>query len=151
MFLETRFRITGDVLAVTIKQVFVESLERSGTQLSLRIPFSPGVRYIPGKPLLRANRGLGTEDDTDQAPDASRLTPPRISGDHPDAATMYLHGVFDEGDVSRRTLSSPTHPAVLRCIAGRIECELAGEQQLPDRDFVLRWEEATAAEPIARA
>ena len=113
---------------ILIRFAYIEWLDRLGTQLSLRIPFSPGVRYIPGKPLLRANRGLGTVDDTDQVPDASRLSPPRISGDHPDAATMYLHGTLDAGEVDLRTLSSPTHPAVLRSIAGHIEAELAGEE-----------------------
>ncbi len=136
---------------IVIRFAYIEQLDRLGTQLSLRIPFSPGIRYIPGKPLLRANRGKGSVDDTDQVPDASRLTPPRISGDHPDAATLYLEGLFDADDVELRTLSSPTHPSIFRNIAGRIEVELAGDQHLPDRDFVLRWEEITAAEPVTRS
>ena len=136
---------------ILIRFAYIERLDRLGKQLSLRIPFSPGVRYIPGKPLLRANRGLGTADDTDQVPDASRLSPPRISGDHPDAATMYLHGTLDAGEVDLRTLSSPTHPAILRSMNGRVEAELAGEEHLPDHDFVLRWEENIAAEPVAKS
>ena len=136
---------------ILIRFAYIERLDRLGMQLSLRIPFSPGVRYIPGKPLLRANRGLGTVDDTDQVPDASRLSPPRISGDHPDAATMYLHGTLDDREVDLRTLSSPTHPAILRSIAGQIDVELAGEEHLPDHDFVLRWEESLTAEPLAKS
>lgn len=136
---------------IVIRFAYIERLDRLGSQFSLRIPFSPGVRYIPGKPLLRANRGKGTADDTDQVPDASRLTPPRIGSDHPDAATLYLEGILDADDVELRTLSSPTHPAILRSIANRIEVELAGDQHLPDHDFVLRWEEITAAEPITRS
>lgn len=135
---------------IVIRFAYIEKLDRLGSQLSLRIPFSPGIRYIPGKPLLRTNRGIGGVDDTDQVPDASRLTPPRISGDHPDAATMYLHGLLDAADVDLRTLSSPTHPSVLRSTAGHIEVELAGEENLPDRDFVLRWEEAKVEVPQPR-
>ncbi len=136
---------------IVIRFAYIEHLDRLATQLSLRIPFSPGVRYIPGKSLLRANRGSGTVDDTDQVPDASRITPPRISGDHPDAATLFMEGLLDADDVELRTLSSPTHPAILRSIAGRIEVELAGDAHLPDRDFILRWEEPTAATTIARS
>lgn len=135
---------------IVIRFAYIEKLDRLGSQLSLRIPFSPGIRYIPGKPLLRANRGLGSVDDTDHVPDASRITPPRISGDHPDAATMYLHGLLDAADAELRTLSSPTHPSVLRSTAGHIEVELAGEENLPDRDFVLRWEEAKVKSPQPR-
>lgn len=136
---------------VVIRFAYVESLERLGSQLSLRIPFCPGVRYIPGQPLLRSNRGQGTEDDTDEVPDASRITPPRIHGSQEDAATLYLQGVLEDGEVDLRTLDCPTHPAIMRSRAGHIEVELAGEEHVPDRDLVLRWHETAATEPKAHA
>jgi hypothetical protein len=124
----------------------LKKLDRLGSSdLSLRIPFCPGIRYIPGKPLLRKNRGLGSVDDTDQVPDASRLSPPRIGADHPDAATLYLHGSLDADEVALRTLSSPSHPALIRPAEALLEVELAGEQHVPDRDFILRWQETAAA------
>ena len=49
----------------------------------MRIPFCPGERYIPGRPLLCSLRGRGVADDTDQVPDASRITPPRLDALHP--------------------------------------------------------------------
>lgn len=136
---------------IVIRFAYFELLNRIGTQLRLRIPFCPSIHYIPGTPLLRKNCGLGWQDDTNQVPDASRLSPPRISGDHPDAATLFLHGSLDESEVNLSALSSPTHPAILRIEAGRIEVELAGEQHLPDRAFVLCWEEPAAAEPQPKA
>lgn len=136
---------------VVIRFAYVESLERLGSQLSLRIPFCPGVRYIPGQPLLRSNRGQGTEDDTDEVPDASRITPPRIHGSQEDAATLYLQGVLEDGEVDLRTLDCPTHPAIMRSRAGHIEVELAGEEHVPDRDLVLRWHETSTTEPKAHA
>jgi Ca-activated chloride channel family protein len=136
---------------IIIRLAYFQQVERLEDQLSLRIPFTPGVRYIPGTPLLRANRGRGTEDDTDQVPDASRLTPPRITGDHHDAATMHLLGVFDEGEADMRSLMSPTHTAVIRTMEATLEVELAGEAQIPDRDFVLRWTECAAVTPVPRS
>ena len=62
---------------------------------SLRIPFCPGVRYIPGQPLLRRLQGMGVEDDTDEVPDASRISPPRIDALHPDAAYLSIAGVIE--------------------------------------------------------
>ena len=126
---------------IVIRFAYFEKLERLGSGLSLRVPFCPGIRYIPGKPLLRKNRGLGSVDDTDQVPDASRLSPPRIGRNHSDAATLYLHGTLDTDEVTLSTLSSPTHPAIVRPADALLEVELAGEEHVPDRDFVLRWEE----------
>jgi Ca-activated chloride channel family protein len=136
---------------IVIRLAYFETLERLATQLSLRIPFSPGVRYIPGKPLLRANRGRGSADDTDQVPDASRITPPRITRAHPDAATLYVHGVFDADEITLTSLTSPTHPAVVYPRGDKVEVELALAEEAPDRDFVLRWEEKTALEPQPHA
>lgn len=136
---------------IVIRFAYFEVLDRLGAGLSLRIPFCPGIRYIPGKPLLRKNRGLGYSDDTDQVPDASRITPPRIGSDHPDAATIFLHGTLDAEEVDLTTCSSPSHPAVIRAPGDTLEVELAGEQHVPDRDFILRWQETavTAAAPRA--
>jgi|GEM_PF-2174633 len=136
---------------IVIRLAYFETLERLGTQLSLRIPFSPGVRYIPGKPLLRLNSGRGSADDTDQVPDASRITPPRITRAHPDAATLYVHGIFDADEVTTTSLTSPTHPAVVFPKGEQVEIELALAEEVPDRDLVLRWEEKTALEPQPRA
>lgn len=136
---------------IVIRFAYFEVLDRLGAGLSLRIPFCPGIRYIPGKPLLRKNHGLGYGDDTDQVPDASRITPPRIGAGHPDAATIYLHGTLDAGEVDLNTCSSPSHPAIIRTAGDLLEVELAGEQHMPDRDFVLRWEEISVTEAAPRA
>jgi hypothetical protein len=136
---------------IVIRFAYFQMLDRLGEGLSLRIPFCPGIRYIPGKPLLRKNRGLGTVDDTDQVPDASRITPPRIGADHPDAATIFLHGSLDASEVELTTCFSPSNPAVIRAAGATLEVELAGEQHFPDRDFVLRWQETAVTEAVPRA
>ena len=136
---------------IVIRFAYFQMLDRLGEGLSLRIPFCPGIRYIPGKPLLRKNRGLGTVDDTDQVPDASRITPPRIGADHPDAATIFLHGSLDASEVELTTCFCPSNSAVIRAAGATLEVELAGEQHFPDRDFVLRWQETAVTEAVPRA
>ena len=90
----------GDV--VVIRFAYVETLTRLVDWTSLRIPFCPGVRYIPGEPLLRSLRGKGVADDTDQVPDASRLSPPRLDALHPDAAYLSVQGVIENPLGTRR-------------------------------------------------
>jgi Ca-activated chloride channel family protein len=63
----------GDLVIMQLK--YFQTLRSLAGMPSLEIPFCPGIRYIPGKPLLRSNKGKGTVDDTDQVPDASRITP----------------------------------------------------------------------------
>ena len=87
----------GDI--IVIRFAYVEELDAWKDELALQIPFNPGVRYIPGEPLLRLNSGRGAADDTDQVPDASRLSPPRIDRMHPDAARISLSGRLDGCDV----------------------------------------------------
>ncbi len=56
----------GDVTVVRF--AWFQVLDRVGDGLRLLVPTCPGVRYIPGKPLLRGLSGRGTADDTDQVP-----------------------------------------------------------------------------------
>jgi Ca-activated chloride channel family protein len=139
----------GDVIVVQL--AYFQTLERAASVLSLRVPVCPGVRYIPGVPLLRALSGRGTADDTDQVPDASRLSPPRIDALHPDAAYFSVTGKIARSDAAEGTLSSPTHPCLVQEGAERIDVALADRGAVPDRDLVLRWEEPRDAAFTPRA
>ena len=129
----------GDL--VVVRFAWFQVLDRNAAQLSLRIPTCPGVRYIPGDPLLRTPSGKGTIDDTDQVPDASRITPPRIDALHPDAAYLSVCGELAVEDVEPGTASSASHPVAIRTSEGRVKVELFGRDDLPDRDFLFVWNE----------
>ena len=133
----------GDV--IVIRLAYFQTLERAAGALSLRVPVCPGVRYIPGRPLLRSLSGHGTADDTDQVPDASRISPPRIDALHPDAAYFCAEGKIARSDVADGSLSSPTHLLLLRENEALCEVAVAERGAVPDRDFVLRWSEPREA------
>ncbi|MEQ1859249.1 MAG: VIT domain-containing protein [Chthoniobacteraceae bacterium] len=135
----------GDL--IVIRFAYFQTLDRIADELSLRVPVCPGIRYIPGQPLLRANRGRGAIDDTDEVPDASRITPPRIDALHPDAAYFTVTGNIAADEAEAGTLSSPSHAVFVR----GADVTLADGAAVPDRDFVLRWREpqAVALEPRA--
>src|SRR5262249_8183762 len=125
---------------------YFQLLTRLAEWTSFSIPFCPGIRYIPGAPLLRAPKGRGSVDDTDQVPDASRISPPRIDRLHRDAAYLSVEGIVEHplGDV--RDISSPSHPVLVRDGARTSKVALAENRALPDSDFVLRWTELLAEE-----
>jgi Ca-activated chloride channel family protein len=139
----------GDI--VLMRFAYLQPVQRLRERRTLRIPVNPGVRYIAGEPLLRENSGPGPIDDTDLVPDASRITTPRIAADHPDAASLHasvrLRGAGDFTD----SVSSPSHPIVVRKEGEDLLAALAIDGNLPNRDFIFTWNEKCPDAPVVRA
>lgn len=134
---------------VEVKLAYLQPLRRLAGQVALDLPLCPGVRYIPGNALLRSNRGSGVVDDTDQVPDASRITPPRIDAEHPDAAFIELEGVV-EAEFLDGEVSSPSHNLTVTRKGDLLHLSLARGGEVPDRDLALRWKERDADQPALR-
>lgn len=79
-------------------------------RFSLRFPTTIAPRYAPGVPLPPdGNSGTGWSPDTDQVPDASRVTPPL---NHPDAGPadlLTLSAVLRPG-IELSSVTSSHHP-----------------------------------------
>lgn len=137
--------------SILMRFAYLQPVQRLREQRTLRIPVNPGVRYIPGQPLLRGNEGPGAADDTSEVSDASFITPPRIDSDHPDAAGLSvqvrLHGENGIAD----SVSSPTHMIVVRGEKSDLTASLAVNHNVPDRDFVISWNEPKPKSPVSRA
>ena len=130
---------------------YVQPLQRLQEQRTLRVPMTPGVRFIPGNPLLRPNSGSGASDDTDEVPDASRISPPRIDGSHPDAATLQISVRLRGGVETARAVSSPSHILAVRPKENDLRISLATDREFPEQDFVMTWTEPAPEVPVARA
>lgn len=139
----------GDLIVVRF--AWFQMLDRNSDELRLLIPTCPGVKYIPGKLLLRSSSGRGTVNDTDQVPDASRITPPRIDSLNRDASYLSIDGKIFANDVETDTLSSPSHAITLRESVGLISTAIHGRNAVPDRDFVLTWREPKAKQLVPQA
>lgn len=100
----------------------------------LRLPLVVAPRYIPGTPVDRTPVGAGVEWDTDQVPDASRITPPRLApGFDPKVGLKIEVELADDGDLF--DLACSQH--AIRMAGGKIA--LSSQDELLDRDFILRW------------
>ena len=124
---------------ILVRFAYIESVQRLKEQFSLRIPLNAGIRYCPGTPLLRPNRGNGILDDTDRVPDASQISPPRIEAGHVDAAGIDITVRLRGGLQSACAVSSPSHMMMVRMEGGDLVATLASDHSMPDRDFVLLW------------
>lgn len=138
-----------DLILVTLK--YIQPLRVLADMPSVEIPFCPGIRYIPGNPLLRSNRGKGIVDDTGQVPDASRISPVRFDKEHPDAAFVEIRGTLDAGFVDAASIGSPSHKVISRPEGKTLTIRLSDKGEVPDRDFVLRWKELQPEGLAARA
>ncbi len=139
----------GDLVTVQLK--YFQTLRSLAGRPSFEIPFCPGIRYIPGTPLLRSNRGKGVVDDTDQVPDASRITPVRIDAEHPDAAYIDVRGTLDGKFVSESDVVSPSHTIDVNRTGDQLRVGLCDKGEVPDRDFVVRWTEKNPEAVATRA
>ncbi len=135
---------------VVIRLKYFQTLRSLADSRSVEIPFCPGVRYTPGKTLLRSNRGKGVVDDTDEVPDASKITPVRIDACHPDAAYIEVRGTLDGKFVAENSLTSPSHPVTIDAVGSELRITLSDKGDVPDRDFVLRWTERKTEAVVPR-
>jgi Ca-activated chloride channel family protein len=118
---------------VTVRIVTSERLPffENGTT-ELRLPLVVAPRYIPGNPLPKDPVGDGVEWDTDQVPDASRITPPRLAKGFDPKVGLKIEVELDE-DLS--DLACSQH--AIKLSSGKVA--LIKQDELLDRDFILRW------------
>lgn len=105
----------------------------------LRLPLVVAPRYIPGTPLEREAVGTGVEWDSDQVPDASRISPPRLAPGFDPKVALSIEVELPEGGLS--DLSCSQH--AVRLAGGKVA--LSRQDEPLDRDFVLRWRLASDA------
>ncbi|MHC4985854.1 MAG: VIT domain-containing protein, partial [Planctomycetota bacterium] len=129
--------------AVTITISYTELLDYEDGEVSFVFPMVVGPRYIPGQ--ATGAEGTGWAEDTDQVPDASRITPPvtpeGTRTGHDISLTVHLDAGAPIGLLrSDQHATSATWRNDQRSSA---VVQLANQKEIPNRDFVLVWSTAT--------
>ncbi|MDR4493273.1 MAG: VIT domain-containing protein, partial [Nitrospirales bacterium] len=110
----------------------------------LRFPMVVGPRYIPGSPVFAAESpsqetGMGWAMNSDQVPDASRITPPVRHPDEGSINPLTLHIDLAPGFLLDH-IESPTHPIRTEGTGkGTTHITLVEGSTYADRDFELIW------------
>jgi Ca-activated chloride channel family protein len=123
----------GSEIRVEITYDDVLAYERGGYEFVF--PMVVGPRYIPGAPAGKT--GGGWSPDTDQVPDASRITPPVLKPGERNGHDISLTVRLETG-VTVREIGSPSHKIDIQ---GQ-EIRLAANDVIPNKDFVLRYRPA---------
>jgi len=100
---------------------------------TFRFPLVVAPRYIPGTPLSGESVGDGFAADTDQVPDASRITPPVLLPGFPNPVRLSIGVEVDPAGLELGEVRSSLHAVNQE---GNLITVSPGERA--DRDFVLR-------------
>ncbi len=128
---------------VEIKLSVIELLKYEAGVYEFAFPLVVGPRYIPGNPTAPPDRG--TMPDTDQVPDASRISPP-VAGVHTGDAHAG-HDVSMEVNLAAGVPVGDVESTSHKIFADRAgpdsyHIKLADETVLADKDFILKYKVA---------
>lgn len=108
-------------------------------EATLRFPFVVAPRYIPGTPLPGDPVGDGVAQDTDAAPDASRISPPVLLPGFPSPVLLSLEIEVDPAGLPFAEYRSSLHAVAAEGAGqGRMRIRLQPGERL-NRDFILRF------------
>jgi Ca-activated chloride channel family protein len=133
--------------SVKVEISYIETLKYEAGAYEFVYPMVVGPRYIPGSPT--GKQGGGWSPDTDRVPDASRITPPVAGVHYGVKGTRAGHDIslavkLDAG-VTIQDVKSPTHDVdKFQPNVHAAEVKLRNENEIPNRDFVLRYDVAGA-------
>ena len=132
---------------VTIEIRYVETLKYTDGTFEFVFPMVVGPRYIPG--VATASQGTGWSPDTDQVPDASKITPPVAAKGTRAGHDISITVRLDAG-MAIQAIESKLHKVDIRKDGDtRAVVTLAAGKEIPNKDFILRYR--TAADKIADA
>jgi Ca-activated chloride channel family protein len=130
--------VPGAKVQITIS--YVERLKYEAGTFEFVFPMVVGPRYIPGNPTGR--QAGGWAQDTDQVPDASRITPPVAKPGTRAGHAISVEVKLDAG-LAIGSLNSPTHDVVIdRTTANSAVVKLKDMASIPNKDFILRYTSA---------
>lgn len=120
---------------------YVEYLNYQDGVYEFVFPMVVGPRYIPGNPTGQG--GTGWAPDTDQVPDASRITPPVTPKGTRAGHDISVSVTLDAG-VPIKSVRSVLHGIDLQHQPGSSTAKifLASQTTIPNKDFILQYETA---------
>ncbi len=118
---------------------YVHPLKIDGAHYLFSFPMVVAPRYIPGQAMGRGNVGRGWADDTDQVPDASKITPQYIPPGMRPGHDIDVTVKIDAG-LPLQDITGVTHElAVENTSETQATVRLKNGPVIPNKDFVLEY------------
>jgi len=140
---------------ISVEISYQQTLEYRDGGFSLRFPMTLTPRYMPGQPLTgdtaaesRVVDGNGWAANSDQVPDAARISPPMLDQPGSPHNRIRISASLDAGFPLAR-VTSLYHDVRVERSANVYDISLQQAEVPMDRDFELHWQPAVGAEPDA--
>lgn len=121
----------GEKIDVTIR--YNDSLPFEKGNYEFVFPMVVGPRYIPGNPIPNS------KGDTDQVPDASRITPPVIKPGTRSGHDINVTVEIDAG-MPINKITSTSHKITIDKSGEKSIIKLAQGDNIPNKDLILRYQ-----------
>lgn len=128
---------------IEVRISYVETLDWQDGIYSFDFPTVVGPRYVPGAATART--GTGWSPDTDQVPDASRITPPVTPPGTRSGHDITIAVRINAGR-SITGIESPQHDVAIDYLDDQrnsASITLRNQAEIPNRDFVLKYRTAS--------
>jgi Ca-activated chloride channel family protein len=126
----------GEEAQITFRMAMPLQLDMG--EVTYRFPLVVAPRYIPGIPLVDESVGDGVVPDTDQVPDASRITPPVLLPGFPNPVKLSLEVEIDACGLRLYDMCASLHTVVTKQQGDTWHVRLQPGERL-NRDFILRY------------
>ncbi len=128
---------------IVVELTFVQDLQYRDGRYEWSFPLRVGPRFIPGK-VATGRQGTGWSPDTEEVPDASRITPQLLRRGERPGYDVDIEVDLDAG-LAIEAIACPTHQVMLeRKGPEAAHVKLSPKDTIPNKDFVLRYEVAGA-------
>ncbi|EMI18123.1 von Willebrand factor type A domain-containing protein [Rhodopirellula maiorica SM1] len=139
---------------VTVNIEYVHPLEIDEDRYVFRFPMVVGPRYIPGTPLSRPNVGRGWAKDTDQVPDASRITPDFLPEGMRNGNDVFVSVKVDAAMPIQEIVPVTHELDIQQPSETHAVVTLKNQSTIADKDFVIEYrlagDESTLASLVHR-
>jgi Ca-activated chloride channel homolog len=133
---------------IVVSIEYQETLRYDQGEFRIRFPMVVAPRYVPGTPQATGFIGAGFSPNTDQVPDASRITPLVLHPSHGLINPVTLKVDLDAG-FHLAKLESPYHKTNIRQNGQRYAISLTNGDTAANRDFELVWKPEVSDTPQA--
>ena len=124
---------------ITVHVEYVHPVQIDADRYLFRFPMVVGPRYIPGQPLGGPSLGRGWAKDTDQVPDASRITPQTLPEGMRQGNDVHITIQVDAG-MPIQAITGVTHELdVQNQEETEALIQLKNKTAIPNKDFVVEY------------
>ncbi len=128
----------GEKVKIVIS--YVETLKYEDGNYEFVFPMVVGPRYIPGNAIGKQAGGWG--NDTDQVPDASRITPNVAKPGTRAGHDISVEVTLDAGVAFDNVISKTHEVSINREGQNKAIVKLKDQATLPNKDFILKYDVA---------